>query len=145
MYRITPDGKATIIFEPKELQVQALRIGPGGAIYAATAPDGKVYKLEHKPGATVRAAKADPDSASDKYKDKDATKPAADPSWSSSVYFEPGTKYIWDLALDKSGNLYVAPVTTGKFIALRRRASIPSSSRAMKLTFAFWPSMHTKI
>ena len=35
-------------------------------------------------------------------------KPAADPSWNSSVYFEPGTKYIWDLALDKSGNLYVA-------------------------------------
>ena len=50
VYRITPDGKATIIFEPKELQVQALQTGPGGVIYAATAPDGKVYKLEHKPG-----------------------------------------------------------------------------------------------
>jgi hypothetical protein len=35
-------------------------------------------------------------------------KPTADPSWSSSVYFEPGRKYIWDLALDKAGNLYVA-------------------------------------
>src|SRR5271166_3399805 len=120
--RITPDGKGTVIFEPKELQVQALQAGPGGAIYAATAPDGKVYKLEHKPG-----VKAQPDpqpgTASDKNKDKDKDKekdekdkgkekadssPAADPSWSSSVYFEPGTKYIWDLALDKSGNLYVA-------------------------------------
>jgi hypothetical protein len=82
VYRITPDGRATIIFEPKELQVQALQIAPGGTLYAATAPDGKVYKLEHKA--------------------------AADPSWSSSVYFEPGTKYIWDLALDKTGNLYIA-------------------------------------
>ena len=54
VYRITPDGKATIIFEPKELQVQALQIGPGGALYAATAPDGKVYKLEHKPGAKAQ-------------------------------------------------------------------------------------------
>jgi hypothetical protein len=109
VYRITPDGKATIIFEPKELQVQALRTGPGGAIYAATAPDGKVYKLEHKPGGKGQA-KADPsqEAASEKDKDKDTSKPAADPSWSSSVYFEPGTKYIWDLALDKSGNLYVA-------------------------------------
>jgi hypothetical protein len=111
VYRITPDGKATIIFEPKELQVQTLRAGPGGAIYAATAPDGKVYKLEHKPSGKGQA-KADPpqDAASekDKERDKDAAKPAADPSWSSSVYFEPGTKYIWDLALDKSGNLYVA-------------------------------------
>ena len=58
VYRITPDGKATIIFEPKELQVQALQTGPGGAIYAATAPDGKVYKLEHKPG-NKAPAKAD--------------------------------------------------------------------------------------
>src|ERR1700691_1760780 len=110
VYRITPDGRATIIFEPKELQVQALRTGPGGAIYAATAPDGKVYKLEHKPGGKGQPAKADPpqDAASEKDKEKDTAKPATDPSWSSSVYFEPGTKYIWDLALDKSGNLYVA-------------------------------------
>ncbi len=125
VYRITPEGKATIIFEPKELQVQALRTAPGGAIFAATAPDGKVYKLEHEPGSKGRQAKSDPvrDAASDKdksdedqnknkdkdkEKEKDTAKPATDPSWNSSVYFEPGTKYIWDLALDKSGNLYVA-------------------------------------
>ena len=59
VYRITPDGEATIIFEPKELQVQALQTGPGGAIYAATAPDGKVYKLEHKPESKTPPAKAD--------------------------------------------------------------------------------------
>src|SRR5580693_3547617 len=28
VYRITADGQATIIFEPQELQVQALRVGP---------------------------------------------------------------------------------------------------------------------
>ncbi len=98
VYRITPDGKATIIFEPQELQVQTLEVGPGGVIYAATAPDGKVYKIEHKAGAKVESEKAD----------KNADKPALDPSWSSSVYFAPGTKYIWDLLLDKSGNLFVA-------------------------------------
>ncbi len=110
VYRITPEGKATIIFEPKELQVQALETGPGGVIYAATAPDGKVYKLEHKPGSKTIPAKADAPAASDRDrdKDKDAAKPTVDPSWSSVVYFEPGTKYIWDLALDKAGNLYVA-------------------------------------
>ena len=120
VYRITPDGKATIIFEPKELQVQALRTAPDGAIYAATAPDGKVYKLEHKPGKaqpsqadSTEASPSDKDKDKDKdknkdNKDKDAAKPTADPSWSSSIYFEPSTKYIWDLALDKSANLYVA-------------------------------------
>ncbi|MEY2394537.1 MAG: hypothetical protein QOF94_882, partial [Acidobacteriaceae bacterium] len=116
VYRITPQGKATIIFEPKELQVQALQTGPAGTIYAATAPDGKVYKLEHKPGSISQPAKGDSSQAlpSDKSKDKDATRTTADPSWSSSVYFEPGTKYIWDLALDKSGDLYVATGDRGE-------------------------------
>src|SRR5579863_6815958 len=104
VYRITPDGKSTIIFEPQELQVQALRVGPGGVIYAATAPDGKVYKIEHKAGEQSEK-KTDEKSADNVQKD---SKPALDPSWSSSEYFAPGTKYIWDLALDKGGNLYIA-------------------------------------
>ncbi len=124
VYRITPDGKTTIIFEPKELQVQALQIASGGAIYAATAPDGKVYKIEHKPGsksdsspnaASNTGNNKDKDRDKDKDdRDKDSAKPVADPSWTSSVYFEPATKYIWDLALDKSGNLYVATGDRGE-------------------------------
>jgi hypothetical protein len=120
VYRITPDGKASIIFEPQELQVQTLEVGLGGVgvIYAATAPDGKVYKIEHKPAEKAEqpktdSKKAEKDTAKDSSKDtgkdtKEAAKPALDPAWSSSVYFAPGTKYIWDLALDKAGNLYVA-------------------------------------
>ena len=41
--RVAPDGKATKVFEGKELAVQALRMGADGAVYAATSPDGKVY------------------------------------------------------------------------------------------------------
>ena len=113
VYRISPEGKTTIIFEPKELQVQALEIGAEGAIYAATAPDGKVYKIEHRAGSKTSAKADSPQSAAsdrdkDGDKDKDAAKPSVDASWISSIYFEPGTKYIWDLALDKSGNVYVA-------------------------------------
>ena len=101
VYRITPAGQSTIIFEPQELQVQALQAGPGGVIYAATAPDGKVYKIEQKAGGKS-------DAQSQAKEEKDPAKPKVDASWNSSVYFSPGTKYIWDLALDKSGNLYVA-------------------------------------
>ena len=111
VYRVTSDGQATIIFEPKELQVQTLEAGPRGVIYAATAPDGKVYKLEHKPGKEPGNSKPDskaPEKAMEKDAPKDPAKPTLDPSWTSSEYFAPGTKYIWDLVLDKSGNLYVA-------------------------------------
>ncbi|MGB6477364.1 MAG: hypothetical protein WBF04_25200 [Candidatus Sulfotelmatobacter sp.] len=126
VYRVTPDGKATIIFEPQELQVQAVTVGPGGVIYAGTAPDGKVYKIEHAPGSKAEPARMDAGKAgaaksaakkdkgeptvegAGKDNDKDGVKPSLDASWSATVYFAPGTKYIWDLALDKAGNLYVA-------------------------------------
>ena len=117
VYRITPDGKLTIIFQPQELQVQALRAAPGGVIYAATAPDGKVYKIEHKPGEKSESTKAGNSKADGKSSDnapKDPAKPELDPSWSSSEYFAPGTKYIWDLALDKAGNLYVGTGDRGE-------------------------------
>ena len=98
IYRITPDGQSTVIFEPQELQVQALVVDKNGAIFAATNPDGKVYRIEHgaaKPNASKEKA-------------------TVDPSWSSSVYFDPGTKYIWDLELDDNGTLYIATGDTGE-------------------------------
>jgi hypothetical protein len=98
VYRITPDGQSTVIFEPQELQVQALAVDKSGAIFAATNPDGKVYRIEHK--ATGKAGEKD--------------KAGVDPSWSASVYFDPATKYIWDLDLDEAGNLFVATGDTGE-------------------------------
>jgi sugar lactone lactonase YvrE len=91
VYRITPDGKTAAIFEAQELQVQSLAIAKSGAIYAATAPDGKVYRLEPPRTESGKGAKAN-----------------AKELWSASTYFDPGSKYIWDLVLDDAGNLYVA-------------------------------------
>jgi len=93
IYRITPDGKSTAIFEPQELQVQTLVVDKNGVIYAATNPDGKVYRIERKAGNPTSNGTAD---------------------FSSTVYFDPGTKYIWDLALDDSGSLYVATGDKGE-------------------------------
>ena len=87
MYRITPDGQSATIFEPQELQVQSLLVDKGGTVYAATAPDGKIYRIAAK-SSSGNAAKADaktPESA-----------------WSATPYFDPGTKYIWDIALDNA-------------------------------------------
>src|SRR5215467_9858687 len=70
VYRITPDGKSAVIFEPKELQVQAIALGKDGAVYAATSPDGKVYKITRKAG------------------------PGAATEFTAAVFFDPKTKYI---------------------------------------------------
>src|SRR5580693_4620568 len=88
VYRITPDGQSATIFEPQELQVQALVVDKKGIVYAATAPDGKVYRIEETKAAPAKAG--------------------ANPSWSATPYFDPGSKYIWDIVLDHAGALYVA-------------------------------------
>jgi len=102
IYRISPDGQSTVIFEPQELQVQALAVDKNGAIFAATNPDGKVYRIEHG----TAKSNASPNTSKDK--------PTVDPNWTSSVYFDPGTKYIWDLELDNNGTLYIATGDTGE-------------------------------
>ncbi len=89
IYRITPNGQSTMLFEPQELQVQALVVDKHGVVYAATAPDGKVYRLE--PG-----------------------KAAATAPWNATPYFDPGSKYIWDIVLDNAGTLYVATGDRGE-------------------------------
>ena len=98
VYRITPDGQSSTIFEPQELQVQSLVVDKPGIVYAATAPDGKVYRLE-----PAKGAKAD-----------------AKASWSATPYFDPGTKYIWDMVLDNAGTLYVATGDHGEIYKVSR-------------------------
>src|SRR5882757_2439955 len=100
VYRITPQGQSTTIFEPQELQVQALAVDKNGILYAATNPDGKVYRIEHM--ANAPAASAAGKAKAEKEKEKSSSE------FSASVFFDPRTKYIWDLAFDNAGNLYVA-------------------------------------
>jgi len=85
--KVAPDGKSTKLFSTKELTVQAIAVGPDGAVYAAVLPSGKVYKFDAQ--------------ATDRTEDN------------ASVVFDPGTteekpKYVWDLAFDREGRLYIA-------------------------------------
>ena len=109
VYRITPEGKATVIFEPHELQVQALVVDHSGLLYAATSPDGKVYRIEHGGAAGKSAGPTDQE-----------TQAAVDPSYQSSVLFDPQTKYIWDLAIDPQDQLYIATGDRGEIYRVNR-------------------------
>ncbi|HEX3437413.1 MAG TPA: hypothetical protein VHT24_11655 [Pseudacidobacterium sp.] len=85
--RIAPDGKITKLFSSKDLSVQTVTVAKDGAVYAGTLPSGKVYKLPQGSA------------------DLDETKAA--------VVFDPSQtdekpKYIWDLAIDPAGRLYIA-------------------------------------
>ena len=130
VYRLTSDGKASIIFAPQELQVQALVTGADGAIYAATSPDGKVYKIVHggpAPGKTPEGSHTTAEVAAAQEGRKpgpsgETPRPsvAVDPGYSASVYFDPQTKYIWALALDREGKLYVGTGDRGQIFRVDR-------------------------
>src|SRR6266404_6654783 len=96
VYRIAPGGQPVAIFQPQELQVQALVLDKNGVLYAATNPDGKVYKIEHVVG-SGSAPSAEKDGREAR---RSTSSTNSDSDWKASVYFDPATKYIWSLALD---------------------------------------------
>ncbi len=87
--KVTPEGKASQIFAGKELAVQAVHVAADGSLLVATSPDGKVYRVSTS-GGTVSGSAAAP-----------------------TVVFDPAAteekpKYLWDLAVGKGGEIYVA-------------------------------------
>ncbi|HEY1984356.1 MAG TPA: hypothetical protein VGG85_03050 [Terracidiphilus sp.] len=111
--RVGPDGKSFTLFETRDLTVQAVELGPDGALYAATLPSGKVYQL--KADATTKqdegTAKVVFDAGRFGGEAKAAGKPGDDASEKDE---KPGDKqdgksrYVWDLTFDAAGRLYVA-------------------------------------
>jgi sugar lactone lactonase YvrE len=85
--RLTPQGKSTTLFTSRDMSVQVVRIGPDGAVYAATLPSARVYRI-------------DPNTAN---KNDESATLVFDPAAT-----EEKPKYVWDLAFDAQGRLYVA-------------------------------------
>ena len=87
-------AKGFALLETRDLAVQVMRMGPDGALYAATMPSGRVYRLN--PGA---GAKQDEASATVVF----------DSSQLGDGKFSSGKPhFIWDLTFDAAGRLYIA-------------------------------------
>ena len=100
----TQKGEKTFtLFETKELSVQVVRFGPDGALYAATMPAGRVYRLN--PGAATKQDEANATVVFDSTKLNEAkpgdTKTGTDKG-------EGKSHYIWDMTFDAQGRLYIA-------------------------------------
>ena len=125
--RVAPNAKPFTLFDSKDLSVQVVRLGPDGALYAATLPSGKVYRL--KADATAKQDEASAEVVFDAVKldrtkaelddatvgDSKATgkagdgKAAADKGADKSAdKSDAKSHYIWDLAFDSAGRLYIA-------------------------------------
>ncbi len=74
------------------MSVQAIALGPDGSVYAATLPNGKVYRI--------------PAGATDL--DEEKATVVFDPAKLEGVKPDAAPKYIWDLAFGPDGALYIA-------------------------------------
>jgi outer membrane protein assembly factor BamB len=101
-----PNQKPFTLFEAKDISVQALRLGPDGALYAATVPGGKVYKLN--PDA---ATKLDETTAPVVFDPAKLDDTAAGQAKTESTSVQ--SHYIWDLTFDSAGRLYIATGNPG--------------------------------
>ncbi|MGA3136168.1 MAG: hypothetical protein ABSC88_09265 [Terracidiphilus sp.] len=101
--RMGKGGKPFTLFESKDLSVQVVRLGPDGALYAATLPSGKVYQL--KPDA---AAKQDDNSATMVFNAAQFDGANTSDGKSTSDKADVKSHYIWDLTFDAAGRLYIA-------------------------------------
>ncbi|HEY0760139.1 MAG TPA: hypothetical protein VGD59_12885 [Acidisarcina sp.] len=87
--KVSAEGNSARLFESRDLAVQVVRLGPDGALYVATLPSGKVFRIRT-------------DGAGAPLNDTTAT-----------LIFDPATtagkpKYVWDLQFDTAGRLYIA-------------------------------------
>ncbi|MGC9157572.1 MAG: hypothetical protein ACP5FH_01185 [Terracidiphilus sp.] len=121
--RVSPDGKVFPLFKTRDVAVEVVRLGPNGALYAATIPSGKVYRLdpharvtENDTGVSAKGAElvfdaAQPEGTKAGDTDGKASSPAENGGPAAGKGAEKqvaGAHYIWAMTFDKSGQLYLA-------------------------------------
>jgi len=119
--RVAPQGKGVFkqekLLESKALAVQAMALGPDGYLYAATIPDGKVYRLktdaakavdENNAEVVFDLEKTESAEKKDTKSKEDGSKNDSKSDGKSDGKTENKSHYIWDLTFDKAGKLYVA-------------------------------------
>jgi hypothetical protein len=129
--RIGKDGKPFTLFETRDVSVQVVRLGPDGALYAATLPSGRVYKLDanatSKQDETNAALVFDlarlelsnaeqgkpsgrqpPEKTAKADQKTDGKDGEKSDSKEDAEKTDEQSRYIWDMTFDASGRLYIA-------------------------------------
>jgi hypothetical protein len=114
--RVGSDGKPFTLFETKDVSVQVVRFGPDGALYAATLPSGKVYRLKADASvkqddstATVVFDAAEFDAEQDKATQSgDKADAKTSEVKTDDEKTDAKSHYIWDMTFDSAGLLYIA-------------------------------------
>ncbi len=129
VFRVGPDGKASIFFDATELEIHALAAAPDGGLYVAASPDGQIYKVDahgaakpfFKPEAKYIWALA-VDAAGNVFAgtgDGGVIYKVA-PDGKGSVFYKTKAANVVALAFDRSGNLLAGTESPGRVFRIDR-------------------------
>ncbi len=121
VYHVTPSGASTLVWTADQPEVFALALDPAGVLYAATSPDGKVYRIENGKAAEFFAPKAKYIWALAFGKDGTLFVAAGDPgdvyavdkSGKGELYYSTGQGHVTSLAIDGQGRLLAGSEPNG--------------------------------
>ena len=122
LYRISPDGKSTVVWTADQPEIFAVAMAADGAVLAATSPDGRVYRI----GADGKAVELfNPKAkyiwslavARDGSLYVGTGAPAnvyrVDPSGHSELWYESGQGHVTSLAIDPRGRVLAGTEPNG--------------------------------
>jgi hypothetical protein len=107
LYQLTPAGKSSVVWSAQQSEIFAVCVDSKGGLYAATSPNGGVYRIENGNAREIWHSPA-------KY--IWALAPASDGSLfiaASAPYYETGQANVTALALGPAGHLYAGTDPNG--------------------------------
>jgi len=131
--RLAPVTRA--LYDPEVPFVWCLTRDTKGTLYAGTGNDGKVFKIEDGKGSLffdageleVHALVVGPDGKLYVGTSPDGKIYAVDAAGKSQTFYDPTDKYIWALAFDAAGTLYIVDLGNRHFEVLHLPGHSPGS------------------
>ena len=121
VFRISPDGKSSVVWTAGETEVFAICVDSRGVLYAGSSPNGGLYRIEngkarelwHSPTKYIWAIRAAPDGTLFVATGEHGVVYRVNPAGVASVYYETGQSNVTALALAPNGRLYAGTDPNG--------------------------------
>ncbi|HLH02881.1 MAG TPA: hypothetical protein VKX25_08935 [Bryobacteraceae bacterium] len=128
VFRITPDGRSSLIWSASQSEVFALATTSQGQLYAATSPNGGLYRIEngraeevwHSTAKYIWSLAAAPDGSIYLGTGDAGRVYRYDGKASTTVYYETGQSNVTALALSANGHLYAGTDPNGLLYDIAR-------------------------
>ena len=121
LYKVTPAGASSLVWTSDQPEIFAVTVDAHGAVYAGTAPDGKVYRIENGKAKEVFAPKAKyiwslaADASGNLFvgTGEPGNVYRIDKSSTSELYYDSGQSHITALAIDGAGQVLAGSEPNG--------------------------------